>query len=267
MSRTASPALSGSAARHGLAWGARARTWAENEEQQVPTYEAALDRVPLAPGARVLDIGCGTGVFLRLAADRGARVSGVDASAALLEIARERVPDADLRVADMQRLPHAAGAFDLVTGFNAFFFADDMVAALAEARRVARPGGVVLAQVWGAPENCDMTAMKLAVRDLAPPPEGAAAAPGLWEPGVLEELASAAGLAPGQSFAIAYDWNYPDEETLARRLLAPGPIVELARTVGEERVREAITAALSPYRRPGGSYRLRNEWRYLVAHA
>ncbi|MBY0307651.1 MAG: class I SAM-dependent methyltransferase, partial [Phycisphaerales bacterium] len=220
-----------------------------------------------APGDRVLDVGCGTGVFLRLAADRGARVSGVDASAALLEIACERVPDADLRVADMQRLPHPDDAFDLVTGFNAFFFADDMVAALAEARRVTRPGGVVIAQVWGAPERCDMTAMKLAVRALAPQPDDGAPAPRLWAPGVLEELAAAAGLTPVEGFAISYDWTYPDAETLGRRLLAPGPVAELARAVGENRVREAIVAALEPHRGPDGGYRIRNEWRYLIATA
>jgi SAM-dependent methyltransferase len=267
MPRTSTAPLSGSAGRHGTAWGWRARAWAENEEQQVPTYEAALRRVPPAPGDRVLDIGCGTGVFLRLAADRGARVSGVDASAALLEIARERVPDAELRVADMQRLPHPDDAFDLVTGFNAFFFADDMVAALAEARRVARPGGTVVAQVWGAPDRCDMTAMKMALRALAPPPDDTAPAPRLWAPGVLEELAAAAGLTPVESFDIAYDWAYPDRETLCRRLIAPGPVAELVRAVGEERVREAIVAALAPYRRPDGGYRVRNEWRYLVASA
>ncbi len=267
MPRTTTPALSEPARRRGLAWGARARDWAECEEQQIPTYEAALGRVPLEPGARVLDVGCGTGVFLSLAAGRGARVSGVDASEALLGIARERVPGADLRIADMQRLPHPEGAFDLVTGFNSFFFADDMVAALGEARRVTRPGGVVLAQVWGAPERCDMTAMKLALRALAPPPDDAAPAPRLWEPGVLEELAATAGLTPAGSFDIEYGWEYPDAETLGRRLLAPGPVGELARSLGEERVRAAMTSALAPCRRPDGGYHVRNRWHFMIATA
>ena len=67
-------------------------------------------------------------------------VSGIDASEGLLEIARERVPEADLRLGDLQTLPYADDTFDLVTGFTSFFFADDMVAALREAGRVARPG-------------------------------------------------------------------------------------------------------------------------------
>ena len=92
----------------------------------------------------MLDVGCGTGVFLRLCADRGADVSGLDASEGLLEVARERVPEADLRLGDLQTLPYADDAFDLVTGFTSFFFADDMVAALREAGRVARPGAPIV---------------------------------------------------------------------------------------------------------------------------
>ena len=105
----------------------------------MPTFEAAFDRVGLSAGQSYLDIGCGGGVALGLAAKRGAGVAGLDASEALLELARERVPDADIRVGDMQFLPFDDDSFDLVTGFNSFFFAADMVAALREAGRVAKP--------------------------------------------------------------------------------------------------------------------------------
>ena len=132
--------MSESARHWGALWGDRPRAWARNEEQQTPVYEQALRDVGLEPGDAVLDAGCGTGVFLRLCADRGAHVTGIDASEGLLEIARERVPEADLRLGDLQTLPYADDAFDLVTGFTSFFFAEDMVAALREAGRVARPG-------------------------------------------------------------------------------------------------------------------------------
>ena len=83
-------------------------------------------------GDSVLDVGCGSGVFLRAVTDLGARAYGLDASRALLQVARARVPEADLRVGDAEQLPHEDDFFDLVTGFNSFFFADDMVAALRE---------------------------------------------------------------------------------------------------------------------------------------
>ena len=151
-----SPPYTASAERWGALWGARADDWAPTEEQQIPGYEEAIMRVGLDAGQRVLDIGCGTGVFLRLATERGALPFGIDASEALLELARNRVPDAELRLGDMQFLPYGDDSFDLVTGFTSFFFAADLVAALREAGRVAKPGAPVVIQVWGPPERCDL---------------------------------------------------------------------------------------------------------------
>src|SRR5688500_1545857 len=121
---TAHGAVAGSASRWGPLWGARPADWALSEDQQVATYEAALDRVRMVPGTRVLDIGCGAGSFLRLVADRGGKPHGIDASEALIAFARSRLPDADLRVGEMEDLPWGDDSFELVTGFNAFFFAN-----------------------------------------------------------------------------------------------------------------------------------------------
>ena len=62
------------------------------------------------------------------------------------------MPDADLAQGDLQHLPYVDDSFDVVCGFNAFFYADDMVAALREANRVAKPGAPVVIQVFGRPE-------------------------------------------------------------------------------------------------------------------
>src|SRR3954452_20603365 len=192
---------SGSAERWGPLWGSRADDWALSEEQQLPSYEAVLERVPVGPGQRVLDVGCGAGVFLRLVADHGAEPYGLDASEALIELARRRVTEADLRVGDMEALPYDADTFDLVTGFTSFFFANDIVAALREAGRVAKPGAPIVIQVWGAHENCSLEAMKEIVRPFFPPrPPDAPADPDLSQPGALEALALAAGLTPESSF-------------------------------------------------------------------
>ena len=161
----------GSAERWGPLWGARPHDWAATEDQQLPTYEAAIGRAGIGAGQRVLEVGCGSGVFLRAAADRGARVVGLDASAALIDLARARVPEADLSIGDMQFLPYPDDTFDAVAGFNAFFFAADIVAALREAGRVAKPGAPVVIQVWGRAERCDLTAMKNALATLVPAPE------------------------------------------------------------------------------------------------
>lgn len=249
-------------------WGVRARAWAESEAQQVPTYAGAIRRVRLEPGMAVLDVGCGAGVFLELVAARGATAFGLDASRELVALARERVPAADVRVGDLQALPYGDDAFDLVAGFNAFFFAADMLAALREAGRVARPGAPIVIQVWGRPERCDLTAMKDAVFPLGASSEAhAAPPPTLSEPGVLEGLASGAGLTPRGAFDVRYPFEYADEETLVRLLLAPAPVGAAIAAVGEARVREAIVTSLAPYRDARGGYRLENEWHYLIASA
>ncbi|HSJ74216.1 MAG TPA: class I SAM-dependent methyltransferase [Miltoncostaeaceae bacterium] len=260
------PVMAAEAARHGRIWGARAAAWAEEEAAEAPKYEPAMARAGIGPGRAVLDVGCGSGVFLALAAGRGARVAGLDASEALIAIARERVPHADLRAGDMSRLPFADEAFDAVTGFNSFFLAPDMAAALREAARVARPGAAVVVQVWGRPERIGLTPMFAALRELRTAPAPAPSPP-LWRPGALEDVAEAAGLAPEQAFDVAFALEYADEPALLRRLLSPGPVAELVEDAGEDAVAAAILESLAACRTRGGGYRIATEWRTLIARA
>jgi SAM-dependent methyltransferase len=262
------PQLSGSAERWGPLWGARPADWALSEDQQTPTYEEALARVDLQPGQLVLDIGCGVGTFLRMAADRGARAFGLEASTALLEVARRRLPDIELRVGDMEALPYEDDTFDLITGFNSFFFANDIVAALREAGRVAKPGALVVIQVWGPHERNDLEAMKEIVRPFMPPrPADAPPEPDYSQPGVLEDLAAKAGLTPESTFDTAWAFEYPDTDTLRRALVAPAGIAVLVGPDQEEAVKHAIVTGLAAHREPDGSYRLQNEYHYLIARA
>src|SRR5687768_17263967 len=222
---TSTTSASGTAARQGRLWGTRAQDWAEHEEQEVDRYREAIEHVGIEPDDAVLEVGCGSGVFLRMAADRGAQVAGLDASEALIEIARRRVPGADLRVGDLQFLPYEDDRFDLVAGFSAFFFAADMTEALREAGRVAKPGA----------------------------------------PGALERIATGAGLTPQDRFHASFPIDYPDEPTLLRWLLSAGGVVEAVGHSGEEAVRRAIVETQSPFRNADGGYRLENEWTYLIA--
>ena len=249
-------------------WGARPEDWALSEEQHVPGYEAALERVSLERGQRVLDIGCGVGVYLGVVAERGAEPHGIDASESLIAIARRRLTEADIRVGDMESLPYGDDTFDLVTGFTSFFFAHDMVAALREAGRVARPGAPVVIQVWGAHERCSLEVMKVIARPFMPPrPSDAAPDPDFSQPGTLEALAVESGLTPVEAFVSSWAYGYPDDETLARALVAPAGIALLVGPEREDEVKAAIVDGLSEYRTEDGSYRLENEYRYLIARA
>jgi SAM-dependent methyltransferase len=259
----------GTAAVNGPLWGASARDWAGIQEGQFrPGYEAVMAHCGVGPGTDYLDSGCGAGMAAMLAAARGARVSGFDAAEGLLAIARERVPTGDFRLADLEAVPFPDDAFDVVTGFNAFQFASDPVRALAEARRVARPGGKVVVMTWGDPEGMEAAAIVGALRPLLPPsPPGAAGPFALSDKTKLRGLAEAAGLTAGDIVDVVSDWSYPDEATALRGLGSSGLATRARGLAGAEAVDAANRAALAPFRQADGSFRIGASCRFLVARA
>ena len=94
-------------------WGRRAVDFATlSEPANCREYVALHDRLLIAPGDRVLDVACGAGLSLELAAIRGAACAGIDASERLVAVARDRNPQADVRVGDMHALPWPDDSFD-----------------------------------------------------------------------------------------------------------------------------------------------------------
>jgi SAM-dependent methyltransferase len=260
----------GSAATQGDLWGERARDWAEVLEGWtgwgLDAYRNMLERVIVERGTKVLDMGCGAGRFSRIAADRGAQVAGIDATAAFVEIARERVRGGDFRVGDLEQLPWADDSFDVVTGFNSFIFAAGIVAALHEARRVARPGGIVAITAFGRPDRCESTHVFGSVGQLLPA-QSEDEGPALHEEGTLESLATAAGLTPREAGYFEVVEEYPDVDTFLRGYLAAGPIVSACRSLGYEAVREALAEGVRPLVTAAGGVRIEDELRYLIATA
>ena len=259
----------GSASVHGPLWGARGSDWAEVQERFArPLYETVLARTAVGAGTAVLDIGCGAGLFCTLAAERGALVCGLDASDALVAIARRRVARGAFQVGEMETLPHADRTFDVVTGLNAFQFASRPVAALAEARRVARPHAAVVVATWGKPERVEAAQYVAAVRSLLPPaPPGASGPFALSADGALEAFARDAGLTPRGVEEVECPFEYPDLGTALRGLLSAGPAVRAIQGSGEDRVRDVVVRALAPYRLLSGGYRLENSVLMMVATA
>ena len=99
--------------------------------------------------ARILDAGCGAGPLSAALRDRGAIVTGFDKSAGMIELARRRLGgDADLQVADLgSALPFPDNTFDDVTASLVLHYLEDWGPALAELRRVLRPGGRLIVSV------------------------------------------------------------------------------------------------------------------------
>src|SRR5580692_9799945 len=191
-------------------WGTDPQAWADlAESHNQPLFEAVLDAAGVGRGTRVLDVGCGSGLALTLAAQRGAVPSGLDVSPGLLGIARDRLPGADLREGDMEFLPFGDAAFDAVLGVNAFQFAGDPRQALREAARVARPDGRVVASLFAAPERSQGTVIHEAMSALIPPEQAADHAPyALSAPGNLEAALADAGLRVADNGEVVCDWRY-----------------------------------------------------------
>jgi SAM-dependent methyltransferase len=251
-------------------WAPGARDWADyNEPMCTPFYEAVLEATGVRAGTSLLDVGCGGGFALLLAARRGAVVSGIDATRQLADIASERVPGAAITVADLEDpLPFAASSFDVVTAFNSIQYANDPIGVLVNMRKVTKPGGLVGVVVWGPPQLCESGVMFTELGPLLPPaPPDAPAATAWSEDGELERLASAAGLEVVAVSDVANPLIYPDLATAVRTQLSSGPASAASAHSGRPAVRGALTRAFAGSRKPDGTYRQENVFRYLIARA
>jgi SAM-dependent methyltransferase len=261
--------VTSTAAVEGPDWSSRAHAWVEHWARLAgPARLAVADAAGIGPGVRVLDVGCGSGELLALAAERGAAaVAGLDAAEGMIELAARRLPGADLRVGAMESLPWPDGAFDVVTAFNAFQFAATFEAALGEAARVARPGGLVAVCNWGRVEDRDLAAVYTALGDLEPPGAdgGGPPRPKVGEPGVLESLVRAGGLEPAGAADVDVPYESPDLDTLERAVVDGAGFHAAVEHSGAAAVRAALESAAAPFRRRDGSYRFENRFRYVIA--
>lgn len=257
----------GSAAVQGPLWGVRARDWAElAEPDQTPFYEAVFDEIGVGSGTRLLDVGCGAGLALTLAARRGAVVAGLDAAEGLLVVARERLPEEDIRAGDLEELPYADATFTAATSFNAVQYAADPQRALRELARVTEPGSPIAIVTWGDPARSEMREVLEAIGGLLPPPPPGADGPfALSAPGALEALVEPAGLRAGATGDVPTPYIYPDVTTAVRAQLSSGPAARAIEQSGEDALRDALTVVMERHQRDGGKVRLDNVFRYLVA--
>ncbi|HUP92979.1 MAG TPA: class I SAM-dependent methyltransferase [Solimonas sp.] len=154
-----------------------------------PAAAALVEFAGPTAGMEVLDVACGTGVVAVTAAQRGAKVSGLDLSPVLLQDARKNAEvigaQIDFREGDAEALPYSDGRFDMVLSQFGHMFAPRPQIALAEMLRVLKPGGRIAFSTWP-PELMIGSVFRLVSQYLAPPP-GAAPPPAWGEPQVVRE--------------------------------------------------------------------------------
>ncbi|MGH3152175.1 MAG: class I SAM-dependent methyltransferase, partial [Streptosporangiaceae bacterium] len=194
-------------------------------------------------GARLLDVACGSGLALELARIRGASCAGIDASARLVAVARDRSPGCDIRVGDMNALPWDPASFDVVTSFRGIW--GTTPSAVAEMHRVLRPGGRAGITVWGhikvSPGAWALAPFRLAAVDKV---DNQAAMVSLGRPGVGEQLLKSCGFADVERIDVPFAWEFADPDVYARALTSSGPAYEAIQNVGEaEFYRAAVEEA------------------------
>ncbi|MFG2764731.1 class I SAM-dependent methyltransferase [Streptomyces rubiginosohelvolus] len=138
---------------------AERRIWSGRAEAYADTYAhlcahlvpALLDAAEAGPGARVLDVGCGSGSVSAAAVARGASVYAADAEPGMVAATRRAVPGVAAHIARLPELPYANDTFDAAVGNFVLNHVGRPLAALAELRRITRPGGRVAVTIWRSP--------------------------------------------------------------------------------------------------------------------
>jgi SAM-dependent methyltransferase len=232
-------------------WGRKAADFATlSEPANCREYVALQHRLGVDEGDRLLDVACGSGLALELARLRGAACSGVDASARLVAVARDRNPESDIRIGDMRALPWFPASFDVVTSFRGIW--GTTPDAVAEIHRVLRPGGRAGITVWGhlkvSTGAWALAPLRLAAAEKV---SNQAAMVSLGRPGAGEQLLVSSGFVDVERLSVPFAWEFADPQLYARALAATGPAYEAIQNVGEAEFHRTAVALAQERLRDG----------------
>jgi SAM-dependent methyltransferase len=191
-------------------------------------------------------------------------VTGLDASAALIEIARARTPSGDFRVGDMFALPFDDDSFDVVTSFNGIW--NGCEGALREVRRVLVPEGQVGLTFWGRYERLGLMPYFLTVIELSPPSHQSATMQQGETRVVIETMLTEAEFVVREHGTVDVTNEWPDVQTAVRALAAAGPSLPAVEAVGYDVFCAALRERIEPLHHPGVGVRLTSEFGWVTAN-
>ena len=253
-------------------WEAMAPGWerwrAQLADALTPVREWLIRELGPEPGETVLELGAGTGetgfAAAAILGDNG-RLISTDFSPEMVEVARRRgselaLRNVDYRVIDAERIELDSDSVDGVLCQSTYMLAADPAAALAETRRVMRPGGRLALSVWGAPERnpwASIGGMILIERGHMPPPEpGAAGVFSMASEERTRALLDAADFRSVRTAEVPVQFGFRSLEDYEQWIIdVGGPLAVLVRRLPEEEravLRTRLSEAFVPFATEGG---------------
>lgn len=261
----------GSEEAQGRLWGVEPDGWASHESNHSPLFVAMMDATGIGSGAHVLDIGCGAGHSTALIDASGASVVGVDAARGMVDYASNTFDGIDFQVGGLEDLAFGDDEFDVVFAANSVQYAADVGTALGELRRVCKPGGSIVAGLFGPPEGVSYKPVLDALGQFMPkpPPGGKPGGPfRLSAPGVLEDGFASAGIEVSATGQVNCPFEYGSWEQFWRGTRAAGPTQMAIGLAGLDAVEEAAREAVGPLTAEDGSIAFEtNVFVYVVGQA
>lgn len=244
--------------------------------QLAPARERVLAHARLAPGERVLDVACGTGLLaFEAAASVGptGAVVGVDLAARMVDAARAQAQARGMARVRFEQMDAEAlvvdeGSFDVALCGLGLMYLPEPAQALREMRRALRAGGRIALAVWGTRANCAWAAVfpivDAEVRSDVCPHFFA-----LGSPGVLAALCADAGFVQAREERLRVWLDYADAADACAAAFVGGPVAlawSRFDATTRQRAQARYTAAIAPWRRDDG-FRLPGEFVVVSARA
>jgi ubiquinone/menaquinone biosynthesis C-methylase UbiE len=236
------------------------------QRQLAPAQNALLETAALAPGERVIDVACGTGIVSAAAAHgvgANGRVLGIDIAEQMVITARRRLPQAQFLRCDGEALDGIADAgFDVALCALGLMYMPEPVRALREMARVLRPGGRVALAVWGERARCAWAAV-FAIVEAEVASEVCPLFFRLGQRDTLARLCAEATFEDVVQHRLSVTLDHASADEACNAAFVGGPVAlawSRFDAATRSRVRARYVQAIAPWRQADGGYRLPSEF-------